>query len=115
MAMQNIDDCGCCEGLSVEVPVQVYNRPGLNAITYRIGAHAQFRESLLAQLTTSGLSALRELTTRDNDDFTIALLDAWATVADVITFYQERIANESYLGTATEQLSVVELARLIGY
>ena len=43
------------------------------------------------------------------------MLDAWATVADVLTFYQERIANESYLRTATERLSVLELARLIGY
>src|SRR5262249_38115846 len=41
--------------------------------------------------------------------------DAWATVADVLTFYQERIANESYLRTATERLSALELARLIGY
>ena len=58
---------------------------------------------------------MRNLTTRDDDDFTIALLDAWATVGDVLTFYQERIANESYLRTATERLSVLELARLINY
>ena len=32
-------------------------------------------------------------------DFSIALLDAWAAVADVLTFYQERLANESYLRT----------------
>lgn len=113
--MQNLNHCGCCEGLSAETPVQVQNRPGLKAITYRVGNQSQFRESLLARLTTSGLRPLRALTTRDQDDFTIALLDAWATVADVLTFYQERIANESYLGTATEQLSVLELARLIGY
>lgn len=113
--MQTLNNCGCCEGLSVETPVEVYNRPGLKAITYSVGNHTQFRESLLARLSTSGLQALRTLTTRDNDDFTIALLDALATVADVLTFYQERIANESYLGTATEQVSLIELARLIGY
>ncbi|MBO9205505.1 MULTISPECIES: putative baseplate assembly protein [Niastella] len=113
--MQSQNACGCCEGLSVEVPVQVYNRPGLKAITYRVGTHAQFKESLLAQLTISRLRALRELTTRNNDDFTIAVLDAWATVADVLTFYQERIANELYLDTATEEFSIVQLARLIGY
>ncbi|MBD2066019.1 putative baseplate assembly protein [Leptolyngbya sp. FACHB-671] len=50
-----------------------------------------------------------------NDDTAIALLDAWAVVADVLTFYQERIANEGYLRTATERLSVLELARAIGY
>lgn len=115
MPVQNLNHCGCCEGLSVEVPVQVYNRPGLKAITYRVGVQPQFRESLLASLTTSGLRGLGELTTRDNDDFTIALLDAWATVADVITFYQERIANELYLGTATERFSLIELTKLIGY
>lgn len=34
---------------------------------------------------------------------------------DVLTFYQERIANEGYLRTATERRSVLELARLVGY
>jgi predicted phage baseplate assembly protein len=36
-------------------------------------------------------------------------------VADVLTFYQERIANEGFLRTATERRSVLELARAIGY
>ena len=58
---------------------------------------------------------LRNLKTRDPNDFAIALLDAWATVGDVLTFYQERIANEGYLRTATERRSILELARLIGY
>ena len=34
---------------------------------------------------------------------------------DVLSFYQERIANEAFLRTATERRSVLELARLIGY
>ncbi len=113
--MQTLNICDCCKGLLTETPVRVYNRPGLNAISYRTGNYTQFRESLLARLSASGLWALRQLTTRDNDDFTIALLNAWAVVSDVLTFYQERIANEAYLGTATEQLSITELARLIGY
>ncbi len=58
---------------------------------------------------------LRGLTTRDIGDPSIALLDSWATVADVLTFYQERIANEGYLGTATERRSILELAKLVGY
>lgn len=113
--MSNLNSCGCCQGLSVETPVAVNNRPGLHAISYRVGNHTQFRESLLSSLSISRLSALRNLKTRSDDDFSIALLDAWATVSDVLAFYQERIANEAYLGTAIEQLSVLELARLIGY
>jgi hypothetical protein len=58
---------------------------------------------------------LRGLTTRTSDDPSIALLNSWATVADVISFYQERIANEGYLRTATERRSILELARLVGY
>lgn len=62
-----------------------------------------------------GSYPLRKLTTRAANDPAIALLDAWATVAEVLTFYQERIANEGYLRTATERRSILELARLIGY
>lgn len=107
--LQNLNDCGCCEGRTVKTPIEITNRQGLTAIAYRIGTHAQFKQSMLAQLSSS------HLTTRANDDFTIALLDAWATVADVLTFYQERIANESYLRTATERVSILNMARLIGY
>src|SRR5918997_6230609 len=110
-----LDECGCCEGLEVGTPAEVYNRPGLSAIAYRIGTHARFKKSMLARLSDSRLPALRDLNTRDDDDFTVALLDAWATVADVLTFYSERIANESYLRTATERGSLLYLARLIGY
>ncbi len=107
--MRNLNDCGCCEGITVQTPVEITNRPGLKVIAYRVGTHAQFKQSMLARLSSS------RLTTRANDDFTIALLDAWATVADVLTFYQERIANEFYMRTATERVSILYLARLIGY
>jgi len=59
--------------------------------------------------------ALARLGTRADDDFSIALLDAAAVMGDILTFYQERIANENYLRTATERRSVLEMARLIGY
>ena len=48
------------------------------------------------------LSRARRLKTRDADDFSIALLDASAVMLDILTFYQERLANESYLRTATQ-------------
>jgi hypothetical protein len=110
-----LSDCGCCKGISAETPVALQNRPGLSAIAYRVGTHSTFRETLHARLSGSGQPALNGLTTRDNNDFSIALLDAWAMVGDVLTFYTERIANEAYLRTATERLSVLELARLINY
>lgn len=109
------DACGCCEGVSTQSPSVVYNRPGLSAIAYRIGTHHQILASLQARLSSEKFPALANLRTRDRDDFSIALLDAYACMADVLSFYQERLANESYLRTASERLSMSELARLIGY
>ncbi len=107
--------CGACRGIRDATPAEIENRPGLSAIRYRVGEHGRFKESLLAGLSRAALPALRGLTTRRDEDFSIALLDAFAVMADVLTFYQERIANESYLRTATERLSVGHIARLIGY
>ena len=87
--------------------------PGLSAVGYRLGHLGRFRADMLDALST--VPELAALRTRDPDDFTIALLDAWAVVCDILTFYQERIANEAYLRTATERVSIGELAKLIGY
>ena len=113
--MPEVNTCHCCDGLSVQVPGRINNRPGLDVIAYRVGTHPQFNKSLLARLSLSGQKSLAALTTRDKNDFSIGFLDAWSVVADVLTFYQERIANESYLGTATERFSILEMARMIGY
>ncbi|MCQ4164900.1 putative baseplate assembly protein [Tahibacter harae] len=120
--------CDCCGGVQRLTPRPVHNRPGLGALDYRVGTHAGFYASMQARLATmevDGLAAdgqtplrlrpLGGLTTRAADDFSLGLLDAWASVGDVLSFYQERIANEGYLGTATERRSVLELARLVGY
>jgi hypothetical protein len=110
-----LDACGCGSGTRIEVPAEVANRPGLPAIAYRAGTHGGFLRSALARLSAAERPQLSRLATREEDDLTIALLDAWAAAGDVLGFYQERIANECYLRTATERLSVRELARLIGY
>ena len=107
--------CGCCEGIAIAVPQDTANRPGLPALTCRVGTHATFLETMIARLSSADFPALAALKTRDPADPSIALLDSWAMVADVLTFYQERIANEGYLRTATERRSILELARLIGY
>ena len=108
-------DCGCCEGLAPETPATIDNAPGLPAIAYRSGTFAQFKASMLATLSSAQLPPLLDLATREDDDFSVALIDAWAVVGDVLTFYQERASNEAYLRTASERRSLVQLARLIGY
>ena len=137
--------CRCCAGLEVVTPQSEANRPGLPALVYRAGNYATFLESMMARISSiyldvplpDGSGKLQRiyplnglvlnsdgktfsrvsagLSTRELSDPSIALLDAWATVSDVLTFYEERIANEGYLRTAVERRSILELAKLVGY
>lgn len=120
--------CDCCEGPKAGTPRATWNRAGLPSLRYRAGTYTSFFESMRVRLSSArffgGVRAklghtgpldLTGLKTREMDDFSIALLDAWAVTGDVLTFYQERIANEGYLRCATERRSVLELARLAGY
>ncbi len=112
-----LDKCGCCQG--IEPRKARFNRPGLPSIEYRLDTHSGFFKRALSKLhlqkAADDSQPLRALTTRSKDDFAIALLDAWAMMADVITFYQERAANEGFLRTLQERVSALEMARAIGY
>ena len=114
-ALRDLDECGCGEGTAAATPVCVDNPPGLSRIDYRVGTYSRFVASMQARMAGKAHPALAALRTRAHDDPTIALLHACAAVDDVLTFYQERIAHEAYLRTATERLSLVQQARLLGY
>lgn len=110
--------CTCstaCAGHAVRTPGIVLNRPGLPTLAYRSGRYDDFLGSMVAGLSRADRPALRALRTRDRDDPTVALLDAWAMACDVLTFYTERLADESYLRTATERTSLAELGGLLSY
>ncbi len=117
----SLDNCGCCE--TDPAPAPINNRPGLPALSYRAGTYATIFRRMIARLGRvilpdgdfEGTRPLLALTTRSQDDPSIALLDASSVMADVLTFYQERIANEGFLRTAVERRSILELARAIGY
>ena len=118
-----LDACGCCETEPPET--EIFNPPGQPELRYRIDTQPTFLQRMVndlphqvvppGSLEDDARRPLNALTARALDDPSIALLDAWATVADVLTFYQERIANEGFLRTAVERRSVLELAREIGY
>jgi hypothetical protein len=70
------------------------NRPGLDALSVRIGTHGSFLATMKARLSSHALGEgeaatrpLAGLGVRDSDP-SIALLDAFATMSDVLTFYQ---------------------------
>jgi uncharacterized phage protein gp47/JayE len=104
----------CCDppASAAVAPIRPSNPPGRNALGYRIGTFSSFRRAMLDEL------ALLLPTWRENPgarDYGMTLLELWAYVADVLTFYQERIANEAFLPTAIQRASLGRLAELIDY
>jgi hypothetical protein len=109
------DLCGCCTGPVAATPSDLTQLPGQSMLRRRVGTYATFFETMQAELSRADRPGLAGLRTRDGADPTMALIDAWAVAADVLTFYQERYGNEGYLRTATERRSIFELARLVDY
>ncbi len=48
-------------------------------------------------------------------DFGNVLLELFAHMGDILSYYQDRVADESYLSTARTRRSVIDHLRLIGY
>jgi hypothetical protein len=106
--------CGCptgCGELPTRFPIE--NPAGLSQLAYRVGTFATFRRALLQSLP--GESQLNGWKPTAGDDLGLQLFDWWAYIADILTFYNERIANEDYLGTAQLDASIAHLVSLLGY
>ena len=92
------------------------NPPGQPVLRRQTASHALALARMRERLADPGHDlALRSLARSSTDDPTVALLDAWAVVADTVSFYSERIAHEGFLRTAAHRGSVRELARTLGY
>ena len=109
-------NCDCCQGIKKITPMRITNFSGQSSISYRVGTYLEFIQSMISSISLSQTILSKKLTVRSSsNDLALALLDIWAIVSDVLSFYQERIANECFLRTATEIKSILELARTIGY
>jgi hypothetical protein len=51
----------------------------------------------------------------DPSDFGLALVEAFAYMGDLLNYYIDRVANESYIKTATQRDTLLNLAQLYGY
>ena len=88
--------------------LQIGNRPIIDYVTKDYDG---FREGMLALIP----QLLPSWSDRSESDFGVVLIELFAYVADILSYYQDRVANEAYLSTATQRRSVAELLRLIGY
>lgn len=51
----------------------------------------------------------------DPADFGVSLVEAFAYMGDLVNYYIDRVANESYLPTATQRQSILNIAANYGY
>jgi len=94
-AADNACDCAACAGVYPVDPRDHRQQPGPAA---HLGAHRRLFQLPCQhdrRLSDSSRPALAPLTARTPDDYSIAVLDAFAMVADILTFYQERFAQEN--------------------
>jgi hypothetical protein len=56
-----------------------------------------------------------EWTGTDSADFGVALVEAFAYMGDIANYYIDRIANESFIATATQRESLLAIAETYGF
>jgi Baseplate J-like protein len=111
-----------CDG---ESSAPATNLPGLAAIAYRAGDFNDFRRALLTPLLPAPGQPPLELSLNvwqsgvgadpTVPDMGVMMAEWWAYISDILTFYNERIANEDYLRTAVLPETPGQLVRLLGY
>lgn len=82
-----------------------------NTIDYTSKDFTGFQTSLFAYADLT----MPQWTARETGDLGVLFADMVAYVGDILSYYQDRIANEAFLATATQRSSVINLAALIGY
>lgn len=102
-----------CHCDKFEHPPKLLIPAGLSNIPRQIAGFSEFRRAMLAAIRR--FPALHTWRARGDDDFGIMLLEMWAYVADVQSFYDEVIAHETYVRTARQRSSLRKLVGLLGY
>ena len=80
-------------------------------VDYTSKDYASIRDDMLGQIT----DVFPEWTNRDPADFGIVLIELFAYMGDILSYYIDRSANEAFMTTASQRDSVLYLARLLGY
>jgi hypothetical protein len=71
--------------------------------------------SLREELITRIKDRVPDWAASDPADFGVALVEAFSYLGDVMSYYIDRNANESFMATATQRASVLNIAQTYGY
>ena len=103
-------DCGKNLDCAASTPCVPMPQP-LPEINYLAKDYASFRQLLFDRMVLN-LPAWQE---RHVPDIGVALIEVLAYTADYLSYYQDAVATEAYLGTARRRISVRRHARLVDY
>jgi len=111
---------GICPCDTFVYPQIISNPAGRSIINYRFGDYLSIRYALLmARAGEVELVNWRPTTEVNPElqqgDLAVQMIEWWAYLGDILSFYNERIANQSYLLTASLPESVQGLIRILGY
>ncbi|MDA9504178.1 hypothetical protein XI09_05250 [Bradyrhizobium sp. CCBAU 11386] len=95
-------------------PLVINNAAALQSIHYSAGIYLAFRHALLLALPDEQ-DLWRVWRPGAEGDLAVQMVEWWAYLSDILCFYNERIATESYLRTATLPESINRLIQVIGY
>lgn len=108
-------------------PLPLHIGAGLNHLPRQMASFPEFRRAMLYLLQTEQVQLidtnnnlvnakpLANWRARGKDDLGLMLLEMWAYVCDVLSFYDEAIANESYIRTSQLRPDIRKLVALLGY
>ncbi len=92
-------------------PPAVAAEPPVPAIDYLVRDYASFRRLMLDRLSL----LMPEWRQVSPIDWPVAVVEALAAAADQVSYFQDAVATEAYLGTARRRTSVRRHARLLDY
>lgn len=80
-------------------------------IDYTSKDFTAFVQAMVAYAAT----VMPDWNTGSEGDMGVALLEMFAYPLDILSYYGDRISQESYLPTATQRLSLLNIAQMLGY
>lgn len=71
--------------------------------------------ALAASMLAYGKVVMPDWNQSSEGDFGVALVEMTAYMGDILSYYGDRVSQEAYLPTATQRLSLLNIAQLLGY
>lgn len=83
----------------------------IQPVDYTARDYASMRQAMLDDAATK----LPEWTSRSANDYGVVFIEEFAYIGDILSYYIDRLVNESYIGTATARSSLLNLAAMLDY